>query len=408
MKVLHLTASPFFGGPERVILDIVQSQREYNFDVESEIATFRENGNSEQFLSEIRNRNLIGYVINRDMPNLLGSLFDLLNLLRLRQIDLICAHGHKSRFLGWVAARRMGIPIVGISHGWTWQDWKTSAYERIDQWIHHRLDKVVCVSQGQADKVIKSGTNPNRVVVIHNAIDIKRFDAEYELTRNSKKSLNKSGNKYFDQLIGFFKTPPKILIGAAGRLSPEKGYDVLIDAIKILVDAEKSNNADKNYCNENYRNEDNVELSFGVILFGEGFIRPILQKRIDEAGVSDRFKMVGFTSELDKFLPYFDVFVQSSRTEGFPCVNLEAMASGVPVVATSVGGVPEQIESGYSGILVPSENPSALADGIRDLIIDENKRHNFGETARQFVKTNFIREKLAKAYFELFEQLKKG
>ncbi|MDR2642982.1 MAG: glycosyltransferase family 4 protein [Planctomycetaceae bacterium] len=407
MKVLHLTASPFLGGPERVILDIVKSQIESGFDVESVIATFRENGNCEQFLAEVRKSNLAGYVIDRDVPDFFGALFDVINLLRRSGIDLVCAHGHKSRFLGWLAARRVGIPIVGVSHGWTWQDWKVSIYERIDQWIHHRLDKVVCVSQGQADKVIKTGTNWKRVVVIHNAIDVERFNVAYDWNGNSKIFLDESGNKYMERLIGYFDELPEVLIGAAGRLSPEKGYDVLIDAVKILVAEEKNNNTNEKICKNKNCGTKMTKLPFGLVLFGEGFIRATLQKRIDEAGIADRFKMVGFTLELDRFLPCFDIFVQSSRTEGFPCVNLEAMASGVTVVATQVGGVPEQIESGYNGILVQPNDPQKLAAAIKRLIIDPTQRHNLGENARQSVQKNFTHSKLAKEYFDLFEQVYK-
>jgi glycosyltransferase involved in cell wall biosynthesis len=221
-------------------------------------------------------------------------------------------------------------------------------------------------------------------------------------------------NEYLRRLVGYFDGLPEVLIGAAGRLSSEKGYDVLIEAVKILVDEEHSNNTE-NICNDKsntkkhncVNNCASSKFPFGLVLFGEGFLRTNLQKQINDAGISDRIKMVGFTSELDNFLPCFDIFVQSSRTEGFPCVNLEAMAAGVPVVATRVGGVPEQIESGNNGILVPPNDPKALAKEIKRLIIDSGQRRILGENARQSVKTNFTRDKLAKEYFDLFEQLYK-
>jgi glycosyltransferase involved in cell wall biosynthesis len=81
------------------------------------------------------------------------------------------------------------------------------------------------------------------------------------------------------------------------------------------------------------------------------------------------------------------------------------MASGVPVVATQVGGVPEQIESGNNGILVPPNNPQALATELKHLITNPTQRQNLGENARHSVKTNFTRNKLAKEYFNIFDQL---
>lgn len=375
MKILHLTASPFYGGPERVILDLVRRQSAPEFGVESLVVSFRENGGSDAFLEVLRQAGFPGKVLKYDMPHLVAAVFELGRLLRKESIDLICAHGHKSRFVGWLAARRTGIPIVGVSHGWTWQDWKTSLYERLDQWVHRRMDRVVCVSKGQAEKVARAGTPPGRIVVIYNGIDATRFAAPPDPS-------------YRRRLESYFETPPRKIVGAAGRLSPEKGFDVLIDAVKQL-----------------FETGDSVSASTGIVLFGEGFLREPLQRRVDAARLGDRFKMVGFTSELDAFLPHFDLFAQSSRTEGFPCVNLEAMAARVPVVATAVGGVPEQITDGETGQLVPPDDPTALAAALRDLLENDALAGELGRRARDGVLSRFTVEKQARRYFELFQSL---
>ena len=348
-----------------MILDIVRTQAEPEFGVRSLVVSFSENGNSRPFMEELEKAGFPGRVLRYDMPRLVAATGELIRLLRNEKIDVLCAHGHKSRMVGWFAARRVGIPIVGVSHGWTWQDWKTSTYERIDQWMHRRMDRVVCVSQGQADKVIRAGTPKNRVVVIHNAIDLSRFDS-------------RSDAEYRYRLENYFDEPPELIVGAAGRLSPEKGYDVLIDAVKIAA-----------------------EKSFGVVLFGEGFLRDQLQARVDAAGIADRFRMVGFTHELDRFLPWFDVFVQSSYTEGFPCVNIEAMACRVPVLATSVGGVPEQIESERNGLLVPPNAPQNLAAALERLLNDAALRKRLGDEGRRRAETEFTCLEQARKYLDV-------
>lgn len=373
LKVVHLTASPFFGGPERVILDVIRTQSELKFDIENRVLSFREQGGCEALIHELSQAGFNGTILEHDMPHLVAAYKDLVHFFRCEKTNLVCAHGHKSRLLGWLAAYRVGIPVVGVSHGWTWQDWKTSLYERLDQWVHHRMDKVVCVSQGQADKVIRTGTPKKNVTVIHNAINPLRFSETPDFG-------------YRQQLQGFFGTVPKWIIGAAGRLSPEKGFDILVEAVRHVV-------------------EETPELSFGIVLFGEGFLRESLQNQIDHAGLVNRFKMVGFTPELDKFLPYFDLFVQSSRTEGFPCVNLEAMAAGVPVLATAVGGVPEQIISGETGLLVPPNDPISLATGLRQLLENEALRRLFAEQGKQKTLTEFTCQKQAEKYWELFQCL---
>ncbi|MDR0871115.1 MAG: glycosyltransferase, partial [Planctomycetaceae bacterium] len=377
MNILHLTASPFFGGPERVILDIVRNQRPPEFDVNSTIVSFRENGNCQPFLNEVEKEGFTGLVLNRDFPHFFGAVSDLTKILKERNINIICAHGHKSRIIGWFAARRTGIPIIGVSHGWTWQDWKTSLYERLDQWFHRRMDKVVAVSQGQADKIIKSGTPKERVVVIHNAVDVSRFQKPFDLSKRKvlENYFTNETNKRNGNLT------PRLFIGAAGRLSPEKDFSLMIDACFLLQQKCKENSLPEN--------------TFGFVLFGEGFLRKELQDQIDADNLNDIFKMPGFTSELDKFLPCFDIFAQSSLTEGFPCVNVEAMAAGVPIVATAVGGVPEQIRDGENGVLVEPENAFELADVLFRLINDKDLRHKMGKCGRETAQNEFTCQKQA-------------
>ncbi|GHT23500.1 glycosyl transferase [Planctomycetales bacterium] len=349
MKVLHLTASPFFGGPERVIIDLVRSQASLN--VESLVSTFREDGNGLAFIGQLKKEGIPNKLLNNDMPHLYAAYKELTQLLKDEHIDILLAHGHKARMVGWRAARKAGIPIIGVSHGWTGQDWKVKIYERIDKWIHRYMDKVICVSQGQADKVIKFGTPAEKITVIHNAIDLKRFEQQDDSYRNKLEVL--------------FEQPPELLIGAAGRLSPEKGFDVLIDAVAEL------------------KNGGEVLPSFGVVLFGEGFLRNELEERVRNKNLFDIFKMPGFTDELDKYLPHFDIFAQSSHTEGFPCVNIEAMASGVALCATAVGGVPEQIIHGETGFLVPPNSPKKFAEALKDLLLYGEKRKSMGEQSRR-------------------------
>ncbi len=373
LKIVHLTASPFFGGPERVILDIIRTQRENEAPLENLVLSFAENGNCEPFLEAVKKSGFEGIRLPHDMPHLIAAKNDLVQILRERKIDLLFAHGHKSRMVGWWAARQVGIPIVGVSHGWTWQDWKTSLYERIDQWMHRRMDKVVCVSQGQADKVIRCGTPKERVVVIRNAISTARFEQEPDPT-------------YREAILSRFpnEKKPTLLLGGAGRLSPEKGFDILIRAVEIL--AQKW-----------------TDLDFGVVIFGEGFLREPLQEQLLRSTVADRTILFGFTSELDRFLPHLDIFVQSSHTEGLPCVLLEAMAAKVPIVATEVGGTGEVVVPHETGLLVPAADPQRLADALAELLRDPDKRRRMGLAAKERVERHFTCAEQAKQYAELAE-----
>jgi glycosyltransferase involved in cell wall biosynthesis len=134
-------------------------------------------------------------------------------------------------------------------------------------------------------------------------------------------------------LLRYFRQPRTFIVGAAGRLSPEKGFEVLVQAAEHVL-------------------RDNP--TAGFVLFGEGPERTSLQQRINAAGLGQNFILASFRADLDRFLPHFDLLVLPSYTEGLPNVVLEGFAAGVPVVATAVGGTPEVVEEGVSGYLVLS------------------------------------------------------
>ncbi len=370
IRIAHLTASPFFGGPERQMIELARALREKKPDVEFLFLSFAENGNARPFLEEAEKAGFPATMLQNDMPHLRAAAKELDQILRENDVDLVLLHGHKARMVGWLSRRKNGVPIIGVSRGWTSENWKIALYTRVDQWLHRRMNHVVCVSQGQANKVFESGMPKERVSVIRNAIRTERFDRTPDPGDRGK-------------LEAMFPEPPKYLIADAGRFSPEKGFDVLLEALARL------------------RREN---LSVGLILFGDGFLRETLERQAETLGISDAVVFPGFTNELDRWMPHFDLFVQSSRSEGLPNVLLEAMGARTAVVATTVGGTAEVVEHGITGLLVPPNRPKRLATAIRELLEDEPRRRTMGETGRRRVEEHFTFEAQAKAYRELFSR----
>jgi len=215
-----------------------------------------------------------------------------------------------------------------------------------------------------------AGVPPARTVVIRNAARIgesQRASAERR-----------------QQLHDLFGDPGERIVLGAGRLSPEKGVQVLIAAAKHVIEADP-------------------DARFAV--FGEGTMRPALQRQIDEADLNGLFVLPGFRGDLDQLMPCADLFVLPSFTEGLPNVVLEAGAAGVPVVATAVGGTPEVVDDGITGYLVPPGDPPSLAERIAQLLADPDRRREMGEAGRDHVQRHFTFEAQAAAYLNLFAEM---
>jgi glycosyltransferase involved in cell wall biosynthesis len=226
------------------------------------------------------------------------------------------------------------------------------------------------VSEAQAARVRRAGVRTDRMRVIYNAIDPTRF--------------NESDARYRAKLMRYFRQPRTHIIGAAGRLSPEKGFEVLVKAAELVL---------------------REHPSAGFVLFGDGPERANLQKQINAAGLGQSFVLAGFRADLDRFLPHFDLLALSSYTEGMPNVVLEAFAAGVPVAATAVGGTPEIIEDGVSGYLVPPGDAESLAERIMAALDDSDELPGMGRRGRMRVQEKFGFPTQAELYRDLFEQL---
>lgn len=367
MRVVHLMASPFYGGPERQVLGLAKHSPS---DIESIFLSFAERGLAQPFLDAVRRHGFEGKSLRHNTPRYFTCVREVAGELRLLKANLLCCSGYKPDLVGWQAARRLGIPVVSISHGWTSATWKVRGYEKLDQIAMRRMDAVVCVSKAQADKVQRAGVLKEKTTVIRNAIGNEAF---VEPKPENRK-----------ELISWFGKPPRWLIGAAGRLSPEKGFAVFIEAAAQIVQRRPE---------------------AGFVLFGDGPLRGELERLIAKCGLQDRFKLAGFRDDLSRFLPALDVNVMSSFTEGLPVILLEAGAAGLPTVATSVGGIPEVLDDGRNGYLVPSGDAPALAERIIALLDSDIQRQTMGHSARDRVRQDFSFATMSQQYCELFRRL---
>jgi glycosyltransferase involved in cell wall biosynthesis len=366
MRIVHLTASAFFGGPERQMLGLATA---LPGGYSSTFLSFSEGGRCRPFLAAARTAGFDAAELTNDTPDFRTAVREVSAFLRGNFADVLVTHGYKSNLLGRPAARRAGVPIVSVSRGWTAESLKVRCYEALDRFHLRFMDRVVCVSDGQAEKVRRAGVAPGRVRVIRNAARLRPLVEPHPSDRDRLRSLTGGDG-------------PIVL--AAGRLSPEKGFAVLIKAA--------------------------AEVRRGVptarfVLFGDGPERPTLERRIAAAGLGESFRLVGFSNELEALLPWADVVALPSFTEGLPNVALEAGAAGLPVVASNVGGLPEVVANGQTGYLVPPGEAKALAARLTDLLQRPDWARAFGAAARRRMHEEFSFAGQARAYEDLFAEL---
>jgi len=240
--------------------------------------------------------------------------------------QVIHTHGYRADLLAGSAAARLERARAATVHGFTGGDWKNRLYERLQLRSFRRFDAILAVSRPIRDRLLSVGIADVRIAVVPNAWSSARPLLSREAAR-----------------LALGIAPGARAIGWVGRLSHEKGADILLDAMSLVGDPA-------------------IEVNF----LGDGSLRALLEGRASTSGVSSRVRWHGIVPDAGVYAAAFDCFVLSSRTEGTPIALLEAMAGGVPIVTTAVGGVPD-IVSEAEALLVPAENPGALARAIAEV-----------------------------------------
>jgi glycosyltransferase involved in cell wall biosynthesis len=179
-------------------------------------------------------------------------------------------------------------------------------------------------------------------------------------------------------------SPSGHVLGMAARLVPVKG---VADALLAVAQVRNS------------------VLDVRLEIAGDGPERPALEQRVRELGLSDSVTFLGWQADLAPVFSRWDVFVQASREEGFPVALVEAMAAGLPAVATAVGGTVEAVEAGWTGWLTPPEDPGALAGRLCGVLADSQHRRAMGAAARARVRDCFSADRMAGEIEALYEEL---
>jgi len=347
--IVHIRASNFYGGPERQIIGHIKTSRSFRHLV----VTFKDNEQENEFIDICREEGVNVAVIETKGAYQIKLIQFLRELLVKQAVDCICCHGYKPLILCFLSTRRLDIPIIAFSRGHTSENVKIRIFEFIERKLLRYVPKIISVSDGYAKFLIKAGIEESRITVVRNAVDFKKF-RPFIAKRNLMRTK-----------LGFEQDD--FIMATAGRLSPEKAQDVLIDAFSRLI---------------------NVKQNHHLLLFGEGPLRRNLEQQVETLKLNNVYFM-GHRNDLDEIMPVIDLFVLPSMTEGLPNVLLEAGAAHVPMVATSVGGVPEIIEQDRTGLMVEAGNRNQLTEAIKMCIEDEEKCASFSDAAYRLIEKKY-------------------
>lgn len=289
----------------------------------------------------------------------LGRLYQ---LLRQKRPDILHTWMFHANVPGRVLGRLAGVSIIISSE-------QTMGQEGRIRRLLNRLtapltDRVICVAQKVADFVqAQVGIPSDKLVVIPNGVDVQIFVPS---------AMTKPAD-----------WQPRI-IGNVGRLEPVKGTRFLLEAFAQVADQFPDRR---------------------VWLVGDGTERQNLEMQTKQLGVTDQIQFLGTRKDVSELLPQMDIFVLPSHWEGMPIAVLEAMAAGLPVVATAVGGTTEVVVPGETGLLVPPADPTALAQAMVTLLTDPALCHRFGLAGRKRVEQQFSIEQTVAKTVALYEKL---
>jgi glycosyltransferase involved in cell wall biosynthesis len=296
----------------------------------------------------------------------------------IRRCDIVHVHGHPyiSSYLACKIAKKYKKPLILTQHN-TFIDFQSwlNMLEHLNDWLVGSVvlkdaDSVITVSRKTMEYVLELGADKSKTSVMYNGVDQNFF-----YPRNKEKSRDK---------LGLPKN--KALILTVRRLVYKNGLDTLIESASLLA-----------------REYPNLLL----LIIGNGPDRLFIANRIRQLGVNENVRLVRFVP--DKLLPLYynaaDGFViPSSSGEGLPLVLLEAMACGLPVIATTVGGTPEIIKDGVNGFLVPPRDQRALAQTISKLLSLKNESQSLRIESRKTIEDNFNWDKNVQQLIKIYKE----
>lgn len=370
-RILFVTNDLEIGGVQRLLIDLIKNMDREKYD--PIVVLVCGAGPLIKELKELSVPCLLFPCIRRNLMFKWLNPFQIILLsywIRRHHIDICHTHLFLGNMIGRIAAFLARCPVIISTEHNTYLD-KGKISQFIDRTLAPLCKTIVAVTGAVADFTAEQELIPrHRFSVIYNGIDIKYFDK----TDTDAIQLRQQLNIPEDHII----------IGSVGRLVPQKDYRLLLQSFYHF-----------------YKKHPKSKL----VIVGDGNQMETLQKYTQELSISEKVYFAGFQKDIRPFLAMFDIFITTPRYEGLGLVILEAMTTGVPVVAASVGGIPEIVQREKTGLLVDGRNPEHFSNAILRIMENKDFRDVLVTQAKQRVEEHFSIERMVCNYQNLYERL---
>jgi glycosyltransferase involved in cell wall biosynthesis len=373
MKLLAIIEAYSITGPAKNLIEFAgEAQAE---GVETTIGTFVREQRTNLFIETARAAGIRVEPVEEGGPGDLSVRGKLRELVARVKPDVLQTHAVKSHFLARSAGLHRRTPWVAFHHGYTWPALRARLYNQLDRWSLRAARKVLTVSLEFRDELIAKGVRRDRIEIVQNSIRPDWGEGEGDATRLETRRLE------LRRSLGIGEDRRVIL--AVGRLSREKDHVTLLAAMAGL---EK-----RPACH--------------LVIVGDGPERGRIEQEIARLELSGSVTLTGQQDSAARYYGIADIAVLPSVTEGSSNALLEAMATGVPVVATAVGGTPEIVTHEESALLVTPGNAAEMGAAIRRLATDTELGKRLAERSRQLIRERHAPDARARRLCAIYKEI---
>ena len=368
IRVLHVLLSLEPGGLENGVVNVINRLDRTRF--ESSVCCLKRAG---EFARRIDDPRVVIHEMDWRGGNDPRLALRLASLLRRTRPHIVHTRNAEPFFYGFAGAKLARTQaLVHSEHGRKFDD--RPARFAVQRWMSRHTDAIFAVSgQLKTDLVKHIGLPESDIEVLHNGVDLSRFDVTDRAAPHARER---------DALRLEWGVPDgALVVGSVGRLVAVKNYALLLRAVAASG------------------------LDVHVVLAGEGPERAALTALAAGLGIAGRVHLLGHSNDVDRVLRAFDVFVLPSLSEGMSNTLLEAMAAGVPPVASAVGGNGEIVRDGVDGLLFASDDQAGLANALAGLCADAVRRARLATAARERVQSTFDIRHMVERYEQFYERV---